>query len=154
MKNAIMKNQPVVEIRKLNSFRDTVDKVFEFADLFKEDLRFLEDIDIFTFYNYVRSLPYIKDPKGEETVVRQKYTIRPDWMGCRDCDDKTLLILSFAKLKNISGRSVVVGQNKKPHHIYPELELNGNFVPADATFTRCKFGERLYNENYRKVFYP
>jgi len=145
---------PVIERRKLNSYRDTVQKVFEFAELFKNDLRFLDDLDIFTFYNYIRSLPYIRDPKGEETVVRQKYTIRPEWKGCRDCDDKTLLILSFAKLKNIPGRSVVCGKHPWPHHIYPELQLGGKYIPVDATYPRCKFGEKLYDEKYRKEFYP
>ncbi|MCE9499014.1 MAG: hypothetical protein K8R21_00615 [Leptospira sp.] len=145
---------PIVKTENLNSYKQTVSKVFEFAERYKADLEFLKNMTIFEFYNLVRALPYHPDPKGEETVVRQKYTIQPEWKGARDCDDKTLLILSFANLKNIPGQAVVCGQGERPHHIYPEIELNGKIFPADATYPRCSFSKKLYNEKFRKVFKP
>lgn len=149
-----MITEPIVKREPLKSYKQTVTKVFQFVKLYEDDLDFLKDLSIFDFYNYVRALPYHSDPPKKETVVRQKYTIRPDWSGARDCDDKTLLILSFANLKNISGKAVVCGQGEAPHHIYPELEFNGKFYSADATYPRCQFGKKLYTENFRKVFKP
>lgn len=149
-------NDPIITTVPLESYKQTVAKIFEFAKQYKSDLEELKNKSIYGFYNLVRNLPYHADPKGEETVVRPKYTILPDWQGARDCDDKTLLIGAFCELAGIAWRSIVCGQTKfKPHHIYPEVKLNGHWQSADATYPdRCMFGKNLYEEKFRKVFEP
>lgn len=147
-------NDPIITTVPLESYKQTVAKIFEFADKYASDLDEFKNDSIFKFYNFARALPYHADPKGEETVIRPKYTKLIDWKGARDCDDKTLLILAFCNLQKIPGRSVVCGQTRfKPHHIYPEVSLNGKWMSADATYyDRCMFGKNLYEEKFRKVF--
>ena len=152
MNNIIENEKPIVTVFPMKSYKDTVKIIFDFAEKFKNDLREFENDSIFKFYNYVRNLKYIPDPKGKETVSRPKYTKEISWNGSRDCDDKTLLIMAFCNLAGIPSRAIVCGQGDKPHHVYPEIFISGKWLPADSTYKRCIFGKNLYTENYREVF--
>jgi transglutaminase-like putative cysteine protease len=166
--------------RKLESYRDTVSEVYRLARSYSSDIQkpfyyTKQDLcgiaqlcgtdlkagrwrNLFHFYDYVRSLPYHPDPVGLETVSRPLYTLNPEWTGPRDCDDKTILIMAYCHLNNIPARAVVVGKGLRPHHIYPEVFIHDTWQPADATYPDsdhdCRFGKRLYNENFREVFEP
>ncbi len=61
-------------------------------------------------------LPYHADPVGLETVSRFKYTKDPNF-PIRDCDDKTVPILSKAILDKIPCRAVVWKRKPSPSHI-------------------------------------
>ncbi|WP_078124768.1 hypothetical protein [Leptospira alexanderi] len=140
-------------LTKLDSYEDTVSEVFRMAFLYPEDLGEYKTKSIFDLYNFVRALPYYADPVGLETVSRFKFTRDPEF-PIRDCDDKTVPILSKAMIDKIPCRAVVCGKTNRPHHIYPEIQLNGHWVPADATYpTRSVFGQKLYGENFRKEYY-
>ncbi|EMO96273.1 hypothetical protein [Leptospira interrogans] len=137
----------------LGSYQDTVEDVFRIAYLYPQDLGEYLHKSIFELYNLIRSLPYCPDPPGLETVSRFKFTRLP-WFPIRDCDDKTIPILSWAIYHNVPCRAVVCGQAVRPHHIYPELSLNGHWLTVDATYPdRCTFGQKLYGENFREEFY-
>ncbi|OOV40199.1 hypothetical protein B1J93_17795 [Leptospira kirschneri serovar Pomona] len=140
-------------LSKLISYEDTVSDVFRIAYQYPEDLEEYKNKSIFDLYNYVRVLPYCADPVGLETVSRFKYTKEPSF-PIRDCDDKTVPILAKAILEKIPCRAVVCGKTDRPHHIYPEIQLNGLWIPADATYPlRSVFGQKLYGENFRREFY-
>ncbi|EKP11803.1 hypothetical protein [Leptospira borgpetersenii] len=140
-------------LSKLESYEDTVSDVFRLAYQYPEDLEEYRNKSIFELYNVVRLLPYYADPVGLETVSRFKYTKEPTY-PIRDCDDKTVPILAKAILDKIPCRAVVCGKSDRPHHIYPEIQLNGHWIPADATYPeRSVFGQKLYGEKFRREFY-
>jgi hypothetical protein len=151
--------QDTAKLQKLASFRQTIGEVFRMAGAYSSDLDRIPGgfKNIFEVYNYVRDLPYREDPKGLETVSRPVYTLSGEWQGPRDCDDKTLIILAAAKKFGIPGRAVVCGEVPAPHHVYPELQLSGKWIPFDATYSDakhdCRLGERLYGEVFREELY-
>lgn len=150
----IMDSNLKLTINDLESYRQTVDECRRIAREHRDDiLPYLsEETDLFAWYERIRSLPYVADPQGIETISRPRYTLKEDWNGPRDCDDKTVLILSYCHLKEIPCRIIVCGQTPAPHHIYPEVKLNV-WMPADATYPhRSVFGRRLYTEVFREVF--
>ncbi|AKP27738.1 hypothetical protein [Leptospira interrogans] len=137
----------------LGSYVETVSDVFRFAYQYPQDLGIYLEKNIYDLYNFVRSLPYRADPPGIETISRFKFTRLP-WFPIRDCDDKTIPILSWAIFHNVPCRAVVCGQAERPHHIYPEISLNGHWHTVDATYPdRCSFGQKLYGEKFREEFY-
>ncbi|UZN09268.1 hypothetical protein M5D10_18490 [Leptospira santarosai] len=141
------------KLSKLISYEDTVSDVFRIAFQYPEDLEEYTNQSIFELYNFVRLLPYHGDPVGLETVSRFKYTKDPEF-PIRDCDDKTVPLLAKAIIDKIPCRAVVCGKADRPHHIYPEIQLNGYWIPADATYPlRSVFGQKLYGENFRREFY-
>ena len=143
----------LVTKKKLENPEYTVAEIKRIAEQYKNDLIQFANFGFFKFYNLVRKLKYIPDPKYQETLSRPKYTINENWQGSRDCDDKTILILAFCNLKKIPTRIVISGIGDKPHHVYPEIYFNKIFVPADATYpNKSVFGKTLYTEKYRKVF--
>lgn len=144
-----------ITIVDLESYRQTVDECRRIAREYRDDLLpyLTPKTDLFAWFGHVRSLPYVSDPIGLETISRPAYTLLKWWNGPRDCDDKTTLILPFCYLQGIPSRIVVCGQTETPHHIYPEVKLNGVWMPADATYPhRSVFGRRLYTEVFREVF--
>ncbi|KAB2929148.1 MAG: hypothetical protein F9K24_20705 [Leptonema illini] len=143
-----------ITIVDLESYKQTVDECRRIAREHRDDiLPYLSSrTNLFDWYNVIRSLQYVADPVGLETISRPAYTLLRYWNGPRDCDDKTVLILSFCYLHEIPCRMIVCGQTPAPHHIYPEVKLNV-WMPADATYPhRSVFGRRLYSEVFREVF--
>ncbi len=141
-------------LRKINSFVDTVRECSRLSRKYSGDLGAYRFSTIFDCYNYTRNLPYIPDPKGLETQVRPGLALQPAWPGPRDCDDKTTIIAAYCHAHNIPVRACVVGKHDRPHHIYPEVFIQNRWTPADATYPapRCKFGQRLYDEKFRRTF--
>lgn len=145
---------PVLTIHPELNVDFSVSQIIRIAKNYASDLKDYADRQgFFEFYNYVRNLPYIPDPKGKETISRPAYTVNPEWKGSRDCDDKTVLIGSFCELKKMPWRIAVVGVKEYPHHVYPEIMHLDRWTQADATYPdRCLFGKSLYVERYRKVY--
>ncbi len=144
-------------LRPLESFHQTISEIFRMAAAYHADLEPYHFPNIFAVYNYVRSLPYQKDPDGLETVSRPGYTLAGDWTLPRDCDDKTLIIIAAANKFGLPARAVVCGEIPQPHHVYPEVFLSGKWIPFDATYGDiqhdCRLGERLYGEIFREELY-
>lgn len=103
-------------------------------------LKYYTDVSLYRaysveeFFNYVKNLPYIKDPQFEEFIHRPCLTMgEPRY---RDCDDKMVLMGSFLKLKGIPFRFVAVSYmaNKKPHHVLIDASLGGVHNIVDPTY--------------------
>ena len=141
--------------QKLINQDQTVSEIQRIAKEHIKDLDNFKDWNFFKFYNLVRSLPYVADPIGKETLSRASYTLSENWQGSRDCDDKTILIVAKAIQENIPYRIVICGtmEDKGFHHVYPEIFFADKWQPADATYpNRSIFGKFLYEEKKRKVF--
>lgn len=144
----------------IDRVRDSLGYGHTIAEMFRLSRQYRGDVAEFSgdaparFYDRVRSLPYIRDPQGVETVARPAYTLRPDWTP-RDCDDKTVLLGAYAELCGIPYRFVAAGKGRFPQHVYPEFQLGGVWLPFDATYPdRSRLGKRLFRENFRRVFEP
>lgn len=119
-----------------HTLEGTLSEVERLATTYKDDVFPYKSLGINDFFNFVKNIPYVKDPKGIELVSRPKYTI--DRGG--DCDDKTVVCLSYFILNKIPCGYSVVGSGKKFHHIFPYIMMNGEKKDFDATY------------NYNKIF--
>jgi transglutaminase-like putative cysteine protease len=63
-----------------------------------------------------------------------------------DCDDKAILIASWAQKRGIPWRFKAVGYGPAGFsHVYNELMMDGQWVPVDATYERnTLFAETPY----------
>lgn len=139
---------------RLETFDKTVLKIIEFAKKYKNDLRKFKNKSFFEFYNIVKNLPYIADPKNIETLSRPKYTLNK-YYEPRDCDDKTLLICGFCELKNIPYKIHVTGRKNKFHHVFPVVKINNEWKISDATYpNRGNFDENLFYPKLKKIYVP
>lgn len=112
--------------------------------------------NLYEFYSQIRNIPYQRDSKKAEVVSRPAYLLTH--FLSLDCKKKAVLLAAYAEAHNMPWRFAVVGEKKafsplKPHHIYPEIEINSRWIPTDATFPdRSTFGLKMYREDFRKVF--
>ena len=138
-------------VEELESYKQTVQKIFYLIQKYYEDLNRKSNYSIKEIYDFVRNLEYVPDPKNEETISRAKYTMKSNWGGARDCDDKTVILGSYAYSKSIPFRLIVSGQKNTPHHVYPEFYILNVWVPMDATYKYCKIGKKLFKEKLLKI---
>ena len=142
-------------VEKLTSYRETIAEMFRLG-LYVGDVAHMDGLSMRAAYAQILAMPYVGDPAGEETVSRPGFTLRPNWQGPRDCDDKSVIIIALANRRRIPSRLCVVGVTSgRPHHVYPELKIDGAWLPTDPTYPeRNSWGQRLYAETFRRVFRP
>lgn len=139
----------------LETYEKTVLKVMEFSQKYSSDVLFLINKTPQEVFEIIKNLKYKPDPQGIEFLSRPEFSIwRKDLP--RDCDDKTLIAVSYFELKNIPYRIIISGKDIKPHHIYAEFldSLKNTWIPFDATYQKNIFGKTPYVEKFRKIFYP
>jgi len=149
-----------LQISKLSDYRQTVDEIWKMAAKHWPDLWDFGGWTLDAFFRMVHALPYTADPQGVEFVTRPGLTIDPAYRGPRDCDDKAVLFLSWARARFVQTgeknfpRIVVAGRTEdRPHHVYVEVLRSGSWVPLEATYPgRGGLGVRLWPEKYRRVF--
>jgi hypothetical protein len=104
------------------------------------------------YYDFVRELPFRRDPAGQETVSRPKYTLRRDWPW-RDCDDKSILMGSWCFQNKVPFRFCASSKlpSGRMHHVFPVATMSGVSVPLDATYLHNRLGIEepgiLYKQN-------
>jgi len=160
--------------KPLESYVDTVKQVFRlartyFLDLldlnkYEKNLALMEPKE---FFNFVRSMEYVKDPSKIEFVNRPKISIALSGTGHPfDCDDRTVLSLSYFMLINelqrMQGkkhiydyRVLVVGRSERPHHIYIEYKNKNstNWIPFDPTYPHNEYGIKPFEPGFLEIFY-
>jgi len=114
-----------------------------------KDLGKLLKLPFGAFFAFVKALPYVADPKNEETVSRPCYSIRPSHSP-RDCDDKAVLIGSYLFAAGIPFQFVAVAKNPGPlHHTFAiAIMPSGRRVHCDATYKENTLGE---NKGYARM---
>lgn len=89
---------------------------------------------------------FVNDPVGPHGA---KETLRPPFetiqLGAGDCDDFTVLMLSLMGTIGIEGRIRTVASDETApqefSHVYPEVYLEGSWIPADAARPNAAFGK-------------
>lgn len=101
-------------------------------------------------FDYVRRrIRYIQDPVDVETVQAPEITLK---LQAGDCDDHSALLAALAASIGIPARFRVVGyQADRFLHIWPELNIKGQWTPADTTMVKS-FGMRVQQFPAEKVY--
>lgn len=102
-------------------------------------------------YSWIRSnVAFVNDPAGVETLQAPDLTLYKLRAG--DCDDHSILLATLAGSIGISARFVTLGSNvDRFSHIYPELRIRGEWLPADTT-SRSGFGKKPPPIGVSKVY--
>lgn len=92
-----------------------------------------------SIHSWVRShILFVNDPAGVETLQAPDLTLYKLRAG--DCDDHSILVATLAGSVGILSRFVTLGANVDQFsHIYPEIRVRGEWLPADTT-ARSGFG--------------
>lgn len=94
-------------------------------------------------YARIKNIPFRPDPPDVETLMRPYYTMRGlGWGG--DCDDKSIALASWAVINRIPYRFVAVRRAGMPtlHHVFTELNIDGKWLIADATYRVNVLGQQ------------
>jgi len=104
----------------------------------------LSDFSLPAFFDFVRKIPYRRDPRPVEVVARPYYLFKHRNLGI-DCKKKSILIAAFLKSKGIPYRFIGSSNraDKKIHHIFPQAKIDNEYVNVDATYKEYKlFGPK------------
>lgn len=134
---------------KIRSVRDTGRLMREVVNRHYRDVAAYATLSLPEIFDLVKSIPYRRDPKkpnGKVTELLQRpaYTLARTGHG-GDCDDKAMVLASWAKLNGIPFRFVAVGRAKNLplHHVLVELYIQGNWVHVDPTYAGNVLGRPL-----------
>jgi hypothetical protein len=137
------KYQTVAEIKKM--IRDFHRDLLEFPALI--------GMNINEYYDFVKNIPYVRDVKKIEITSRPKYLLT--MFDALDCKKKSILMGSYMKLNHgdksyrlcLSSNS----PDKNIKHIFTQIFLNGNWINADATYSKNKIGQKKRVTNFEIV---
>ena len=74
---------------------------------------------------------YVRDPRGVETLHDAEYLLR---QRQGDCDDKSILAAALLETIGHRTRLVAVGLDPKGFcHVYPEVNVRGQWYPVETT---------------------
>ena len=129
----------------------TVERIISLCNRFHSDLGPLSKLSREKFFDYVRSIPYRRDPKslddwgnieGIEVIARPAVLIEHQDVGL-DCKKKCILMVSYAIENGIPYRIVTSSRrpDKNHHHIFPQWKIGGDWKNADATYDFYRLGE-------------
>lgn len=102
-------------------------------------------------YSWIKSnVIFVNDPAGVESIQDPALTFYKLRAG--DCDDHAILLAALCGSVGIPARFVTLGANvDKFSHVFVELRLNGEWVPADTT-SRSGFGVKPPPIGVSKVY--
>lgn len=122
----------------LRSKNQTGRALYSFVERFSGDIGSLSKLSLPEYFNLVKRIPYARDKRGEEWIVRPKLLFKefPEM----DCKKKSVLMGSYAKENKIPMRFLAVSEmpNKKFHHVFPQFFIRGAWRNVDATYQRFK----------------
>lgn len=130
-----------------------INKYFRDIDKFKVKvngvLKPLSQLTLGQFFNFVKNIPYKKDIKPIEIISRPEYLIKNRKKGL-DCKKKAILICSYLKnyrlpFRLASSSKLISG---RIHHVFPQMQLQGNWQNLDATYNYYKPFEKKTVTNF------
>lgn len=146
---------------KTNPF--TASKMYEAVEKYHGDLGALSKLNIFDFFNYVKNIPFRTDAQagmknGNENVGRPAYYLNRTLFPALDCKKKSTLIASWARsqVPPIPYRFIGMSEqeNRKIHHVFPQLFIGGRWMNFDATFSNGAPGMGQRKATFAMEFFP
>ncbi len=114
------------------------DEILRLGNTYYKDLDNFKNWSVEQFFRFIADdIQYIKDPTGIELICRPAITLI---RRAGDCDDKTVLMVSFLKLKNIQHGISVVGSDNHFSHVFPFMIIEGKKIDLDATYSGAVYG--------------
>jgi hypothetical protein len=123
--------------------RQTSDAIKKIIGSYNDDLKNifvgdvpLSDFGLRDFYNFVKNIPFRKDPRPIEIIARPYLIVKHKDLGM-DCKKKSVLVGSYCEYNNIPYRLVISSKrgDKKCHHIFVQIEgPDGSWKNVDATY--------------------
>ena len=114
----------------------------------------LSKLSLPDFFDFVKKIPYRKDPSPHEIVARPYYIIKHRALGA-DCKKKGTLICAYLRMKNYKYRAI--GSSTRPDaqicHIYFEMfdPTEKKWKPVDATYKQYKLFQPKTDETAKEV---
>jgi hypothetical protein len=106
------------------------------------------------YFDFVRNIPYRRDPENSEIVARPYYLIKHRALGL-DCKKKGTLIAAYLRIKNFKYRAI--GSSSRPdgkvHHIYFQLwePKEKRWKCCDATYSNYILFKDKTDETFQEV---
>jgi hypothetical protein len=96
-------------------------------------------LSLFEFFDFVRKIPYRRDPSPLEIVSRPYYILKHLKIGM-DCKKKAILISAYLKNKGVQYRYIASSKrpDKKIHHIFVQGLIDNEWKNLDATYSNYK----------------
>ncbi len=112
--------------------------MYHYAGSYYSDLGPLAALPLQAFFDLVRKIPYVKDPRGKEIVARPALLLKE--FPALDCKKKAILIGAYCIANKIPFRFVASSQRRsaKAHHVYPQAKIDGQFKNVDATYSHYR----------------
>ena len=141
------------EVEELRSRAQTGRSIYKSAKHY-QDLGMHLDSSLANFFNHVKNIPYKEDTKKAEIVSRPKYLLgKSAFKDGIDCKKKAVLISAWLEAHGIPYRLVAVSEkkDKKIHHVFPQAEIQGQWLNVDATYPHYKLFEGKPNVTHGEV---
>lgn len=107
-------------------------------------------------FNFVKSLPYQKDPQEFELLRGAPYLLKmaQRGQGFSDCDCRVILLNSILEAMGHKTRFVLIAKpgRKDFHHIYSEVRIDGEWIPLDTIFPGFKMGQEVENPGKKSIY--
>lgn len=137
------KYQTVAEIKRM--IREYYKDLLNFPDLV--------NMDVQQYFDFVKNIPYIRDVPKTEVVSRPNFLLTV--FDALDCKKKSILMGSYMKLKYGDGSYRLCLSSNSPNrvikHIFTQINLNGSWVNADATYSKNRIGAPKKVTNFEIV---
>lgn len=108
-------------------------------------LKRLSKLSLQEFFDFVKNIPYRRDPRPLEIVSRPYYIIKHRKLG-HDCKKKSVLCGSYLRMKNYKYRAIGSSSrpDKKIHHIFMQLldPKDQQWKNVDATYPHYNLFEQ------------
>jgi len=132
--------------------RQTAREMARICTQYAGDLGEMAKMPLPRFFDIVRKLPYMPDPKNAETLSRPRYLLQKDY-AFRDCDDKAILMGAWCYLNGhpFGFYASSVKPNKQLHHVWTIAQINGKQVVLDPTYRHHRLGELPRREQITRI---
>jgi len=113
----------------------------QMVDDFYTDMVPYASLSLIEIFDLIKNIPYRCDPEEAEVLMRPLYTMNMMGYG-GDCDDKSIALASYCKLKNIPCKFVAVRSANRDtfHHVFCYIFIGSMWMAADPTYNFNSLG--------------
>lgn len=139
----------------LVNVEQTATAMYGLAYKWRHDMAPYASMSLPELFTTLKNIPYNADPQHTEVLQRPWYTMNGLGHG-GDCDDKAIATGAYCHLNGRPFRFVAVSKHpKKPlHHVYPEINVNGEWLIFDPTYAYNVLGRPMGVYYQRLILKP